>query len=247
MRKVILAGVLALIVVLVCGQAWAVSSGDLLKRVKQAERGFRDFSSDLGISDANKQNVAGMGERLDEILMLERASLRFVSPDKFRYDGVARGIKATYIQNGYYKLVLAAMIRQKTDVKDAPGKRQDSLDLGFLSSNLWKDNNVKVLGTDRGALKLGFYPKFGGDIKRHDLVWIDAKTLRVLKRQKYLASGAIRVRTVYADYRNLTPTLPIAGESTLYDPEGKKLGSIRYKNFKVNAGVPAGLFSLGQR
>jgi len=247
MRKFLLAGFLALMVVLVSAQAWAVSSADLLSRVKQGEAGFKDFSADLAIANASKKNVAEMGERLDEILMLERASIRFIKPDKIRYDGVAKGIKATYIQNGYCKLVLAAMIRQKTDVKNAPGKRQDSLDLGFLSSNLWKDNNVTVLGPDKGALKLKFAPKFGGDVKRCDLVWIDNKTLRVLKRQKYLASGKMRVRTEYSDFKNLTRGLPIAGESTLYGPDGDKLGSISYVNLKINAGVPASLFSLTQR
>jgi len=34
------------------------------------------------------------------------------------------------------------MIRKLDNLKDAPGKRQDSLDLGFLSSSLWRDNFV---------------------------------------------------------------------------------------------------------
>ncbi len=247
MRRFVLAIVLALVIVLISAQAWAVTSADLLKRVKQAEAGFKDFSADLAITNASKKNVADMGERLDEILMLEKASIRFIAPDKIRYDGIAKGIKATYIQNGYYKLILAAMIRQKIDVKNAPGKRQDTLDLGFLCGNLWKDNVVTVLGTDKGLLKVKFWPRFGGDVKRHDMVWIDYKTLRVMSRQKYLGSGKLRVRTVYSDFRKLTPGLPIAGESTLYDPDGDKLGTISYENLKINAGVPATLFSLSQR
>jgi outer membrane lipoprotein-sorting protein len=246
MRRVVVP-VLVLAAVLACGQVWAVSSNDLLKRVKSAEAGFRDFSADLVITNASKKNVADMGERLDEILLLQKASIRFITPDKLRYDGVAKGIKATYIQNGYYKLVLAAMIRQKTDVKEAPGKRQDTLDLGFLSSNLWKDNYVKVLGMDKGLLKLNFDPKFGGNDKRHDLVWIDPTNLRVIKRQKYLGGGALRVRTEYSDFVNLTKGLPMAGQSTLYDPDGDKLGTIAYANLKIDAGVPASLFSLTQK
>ena len=61
MRRFVLAVVLALVVVSVSGQAWAVTSADLLKRVKQAEAGFKDFSSELAITEANKKNVAGMG------------------------------------------------------------------------------------------------------------------------------------------------------------------------------------------
>lgn len=220
----------------------------LLARVKAAEAGLSDFRANMVIEEANKKNVSGMGEGYGDILRLQKAVISYKKPDKIRYDGFAQGIKASYIQNGYMKLVLAAMIRRRENVKNSPGKRQDSLDLGFLSSQLWTDNCVFVVSTEKnGTLKLKFDPKFGGNDKRHDMVWVDSKTLRVLKREKYRGSGEMRVRTIYGDYETLGKNLPIATTSTLYDSEGRELGTVSYKNIKANAGIADSVFSMGQR
>lgn len=226
----------------------ATSASALLARVKASEAGFRDFRADMVIVEANKKNVSGMGEGYGDILRLEKAVVQFKKPDLMRYDGYAQGIKATYIQNGYTKLVLLPMVKQKTNVKDAPGKRQDTLDLGFLSSQLWKDNTVSVVssGSD-GVLKVKFDPRFGGADKRHDMVWIDSATLKVLKREKYRGGGELRIKINYGDFETLAGKLPIATKSTLYDPSGRELGTVMYKNLKSNVGLSDALFSLNQR
>lgn len=226
----------------------APTASDLLGRVKAAEAAVRDFKAEMVIIDANKKNVSGMGEGYAEILRLEKAVVQYKKPNLIRYDGYAEGIKATYIQNGYVKLVLLPMVKQKVNVKDAPGKRQDTLDLGFLSSQLWKDNNVSVISSDnKGILKVKFDPKFGGDDKRRDIVWIDSRTLRVLKREKYRGNGELRIRIAYGGFKMLGGKLPIATKSTMYDPKGGELGTVSYKNLKSNVGLPNSLFSLNQR
>ncbi|MDH7602432.1 MAG: hypothetical protein QHI38_09845, partial [Armatimonadota bacterium] len=170
----------------------AITANDILKKIKAAEASFRDFRAELVIEEANKSAVAGMGERYDEILRLEKAVVCYKKPDKIRYDGYAHGIKVTYIQNGYTKLVIAPMVKQKMNVKNEPGKRQDTLDLGFLSSRLWTDNHVSVVSVERnGVVRLKLVPKFGPRDKRHDLVWVDPKTLRLLRCEHYQGSGEL--------------------------------------------------------
>ena len=188
-----------------------------------------------------------MGSGYDEILRLRKALVSYKRPDMIRYDGFAQGIKASFVQNGYQRLVLAAMIRKVDDLKDAPGKRQDTLDLGFLSSSLWRDNFVTVVTGGKNSIKLKFSPKFGAKDKRHDMVWVDPSTLRVLRREKYLGGGEMRVRMTYGGYQNLTGKLPIATVSTLYDPSGGLLGSVKYNKLKVNTGLKESLFSMAQR
>jgi len=163
-------------------------------------------------------------------------------------DGFARGIKASFIQNGYKKLILAAMIRQTEDLRDKPGKRLDTLDFGFLSSRLWVDNTVTVVSTGKnGVVELKLDPKSGGADKRHDNIWVDPKTLRVTKREKYRGSGELRIRYVYSDFQTLAGKLPIATTSTMYGPSGDKLGTVTYRNVKANVGLADSLFSLSQR
>ncbi len=248
MRQTACVVAVAVILLALAGAAGAVTASDILKKVKAAEGGLKDFRAEMVIEEANKKNVSGMGEGYGDILRLQKAVISYKRPDKIRYDGYAQGIKAAYIQNGYMKLIIAPMIKQKADVKNAPGKRQDTLDLGFLSSRLWTDNAVAVISTDKGGvLKLKFTPRFGGDDKRHDTVWVDPKTLRVLKREKYRGSGELRVRMVYSDFACLSGKLPIAMTSELFDPAGRSLGTVSYRNLKVNTGLADALFSMNQR
>jgi outer membrane lipoprotein-sorting protein len=240
--------ILILALIACAAPSWAVSASDILNRVNAAEAGLKDFRADMVITEANKKNVSGMGEGYADILKLQKAIIQYKKPDKIRYDGFAQGIQLAYVQNGYTKLIFGAMIRHKENVKDAPGKRQDTLDLGFLSSQLWKDNNVSIVpGGGNGEVKLKLDPKLGGNDKRHDLVWVDPKTLRVLKREKYRGSGELRIRFTYGDFEMLAGKLPIATMSTMYDPDGHELGSVKYKNLKSNVGLSDGLFSLSQR
>jgi outer membrane lipoprotein-sorting protein len=226
----------------------SATPGDLLAGVKKAEAGLRDFKTNMVIAEASKKTISGMGEGYSDIMKLESATIAYKKPDKIRYDGYAVGIKVAYIQNGYTKLILASMVRHKENVKDSPGKRQDTLDIGFLSSRLWTDNNVSLISTDKnGVMKLKLDPKFGGNDKRHDFIWVDPRTLRLLKREKYLGSGQLRISMNYSEFTRLSGGLPIATRSTMFDSEGKLLGTVTYKNLKVNAGVPDSLFSLSAR
>lgn len=241
-----------ILAILVCAlaacSALAVSSADILARVKAAEACVSDVKAEMAIASANKGNVSEMGEGYADILRLQKGVVSYKRPDKLRMDGYASGIKASFIQNGYKKLVLAAMIRQTEDLKNKPGKRLDTLDLGFLSSRLWVDNAISVVSSGKnGVIELKLDPKAGGADKRHDNIWVDSKTLRVTKREKYRGNGQLRVRYVYTDFELLGGKLPIATTSTMYNPSGEKLGTVTYKNVKANVGLADSLFSLSQR
>lgn len=248
MRRLSLLMLIVLAVALVSNAALAVTAADILSRVKAAEAGVCDMKAEMAIASADKGNVSDMGEGYGDILRLQKAVISYKKPDKLRMDGFARGIKASYIQNGNKKLVLAAMIRQIEDVKNKPGKRLDTLDFGFLSSRLWVDNTVSVVSNGKnGVVELKLDPKTGGADKRHDNVWVDTKTLRALKREKYRGNGELRVRYVYTDFEMLGGKLPIATTSTMYNPSGEKLGTVTYKNVQANVGLADSLFSLSQR
>lgn len=249
MRKITLPLVIAsLACALAANAALAISATDIRSRVKAAEAGVCDVRAEMVIASANKGNVSDMGEGYSDILRLQKGVISYKKPNKLRMDGYAQGIKVSFVQNGYKKLVLAAMIRQSEDVKNKPGKRIDTLDFGFLSSQLWVDNNISVVSNGKnGVVELKLDPKTGGQDKRHDNVWVDSKTLKVTKREKYRGSGELRIKYVYTDFEMLGGKLPIATTSTLYGPKGDKLGAVTYKNVKANTGLADSIFSLSQR
>ncbi|NLN74892.1 MAG: hypothetical protein GX139_01080 [Armatimonadetes bacterium] len=248
MKRLYLLVVFALFFALIANSAMAITSAEILSKVKTAESKLNDVKAEMVITSANKGNVMDLGEGYSEILNLQKGVISYKKPDKLRMDGFAQGIKASFIQNGYKKLVLASMIRKTEDLKDKPGKRLDTLDFGFLSSRLWVDNTVSITSTDKsGTVQLKFVPKTGGQSKRHDRVWMDPKTLRIIKREKYRGSGEMRVRYIYSAHKNMAGNLPIATTSTLYNTAGEKLGTVTYKSVQHNVGLADSLFSLTQR
>lgn len=226
----------------------ATTPDQLLARVRAAEAAVRDIRADMVITDANNANIAEMGKNYDDVLLMQSASIYYKRPDKMRFDGSAKNIKVTVIQNGYKRLVLAAMLRKLDDVKDAPGKRQDTLDLGFLSSRLWTDNHVSALAQGKdGVVKLKFDPRFGGPDKRHDIVWVDSATLKVLRREKHSGDGAIRAKYTYSNFVMLAGKLPIATQAKMHNAAGEFLGTVSYRNVRANTGLSDSLFSLSTR
>ncbi len=248
MKRLGFFAMIVLCVAMVSNAAVAITSAQLLSKVKTAEAGLKDFKAEMAITSANKGNVSDMGEGYSEILKLQKGVISYKNPDKLRMDGYAQGIKASFIQNGYKKLVLASMIRKTEDVKNKPGKRLDTLDFGFVSSSLWTNNNVTIVSTDKnGVTLLKLTPKFGDKDKRHDRVWLNTDNLRLVKREKYKGSGEMRARYTYTDFQNLAGKLPIATTSTIYDSDGDNLGTVAYKKVLVNTGLADSIFSLTQR
>ncbi len=54
----------------------------------------------------------------------------------------------------------------------------------------------------------------------------------------------MRVRMIYSDFKTLTSGLPIATKSQLYNKDGKELGTVEYRNIKVNTGLSNSLFEI---
>ena len=243
MKRFVLIVTLVFACMVLGSYAGAVTSNDILSKVKSAEANVKDFKADLVMSSTSKKDVSQMGEGYADILKAEKGSVMYKSPDKIRYDGVAQGIKVSLIFNGYNKLVLSNMIKKRDNVKNAPGKGQDTLDLGFLSSRLWAENTVTVVATENdGTVQLKFDPKYGDKDKRHDTVWVNPGTLKMTKRIVYSGDGSVRSKSVYSDFEVLGGKLPIATKTTMYDSADDKLGTVEYKNLKSNVGLSDSLF-----
>jgi hypothetical protein len=90
--------------------------------------------------------------------------------------------------------------------------------------------------------KLQLVPRGTRD-KRKELLWLDTKTLKVLKRERYGGGGNFKARYIYSGHR-MTGGMPVAALVRAYAPDGGYAGSISYKNLQVNTGLPDSLFAI---
>ncbi|MFQ3550288.1 MAG: hypothetical protein SNJ70_11125 [Armatimonadota bacterium] len=220
----------------------AQTPASILSQVKSAESGVKDFSADLVVSDRNLANIKKFDNAWGEIMKLEKATVAYKFPDKIRFDGFAQGIKASYIQNGYIRQIRASMVKHRENVKSASGKRQDTLDLGFLSSQLWTDNNVSVVSTSKGITQLRFNPKWDGNDKTHQRVWIN-KDLQIQKLEKYRANGDLLTKVEFTQHSKLGGKLPIGIQAKMYTADGGLMGTTTLRNIKINTGLSDSFFS----
>jgi outer membrane lipoprotein-sorting protein len=173
------------------------------------------------------------------------ARVSFKRPDKFRAEGKAKGVDVVYVLNGNKKQITApALMLKKTDnLSDDREKKQSTLDVGFASDLLWKENSVKLLSTDaKGVAKLQLVP-LGTTDKRREFVWIDTKSLKVLKRERYGGGGNLKARYIYANHKMMRK-MPVATLLKAYSPDGGYAGSISYKDVRANTGLSDSLFAI---
>lgn len=242
-QRAITAGVI-FVLLLGSGAAFAVSkTAQLQSKLKKAGAGVKDLTATMVVTEINKGNAADINPAFSEIGQFQKAKVYYKSPDKFRADGVAKGMTVAYATNGNkLQIVVPGLVKRVEDVSAKPGKQRVTLDMGFITDASWKNNNVTYLGSEGGVAKLNLDPK-RDNTKRHELVWVDEKSLRLVKRQRYNSAGELRAKYIYGDFVTIGQ-LPIAREAKIYAPDGDFVGKVNYKDMKANTGLSDSLFTL---
>ncbi len=240
MKKYLLT--LLIFVFSVCS-CYAVTSDELLGRVKKLEAPFADVSFSVKVT-GDKKIIDDQGDKYEEVLNMKNSTIKYKKHNKIRVQGKLQGINVLAVQNGYMRKLAGGIFNVKGDKKNDPGQRQNSLDVGFLSSAIWTDNKVTVVSEAGGVVKLKVDPIYGGNDKRHDFIWVDTKTLKLVKRERYNGAGELRNMFEYKEYTTLAPNYYMATKSLGYNGKKKYMGTTVYSNVKVNQKLADSLFKI---
>ena len=184
-------------------------------------------------------------EALDVLADIKDGNVKYKKGNKIRIEGKIKNIKVSAIENGYKIKYNVGVLKGTMDKKDDPGKRYSSVDLCFLSSWLWNNNKVTILSTDtNGICKCKFDPIQGGNEKRYDLIWIDSKTLKMTRREKYNTDGILKLIIVYKDWKEFLPGYYISTKYETYTPKKELMGTNVITNIKVNNAINDSLFNV---
>jgi outer membrane lipoprotein-sorting protein len=219
-------------------EAGAVSLAEVRSRIQQATAGFRDLRMDVEIAFADQKELAVIGKDYGRAYEFKRSQLVFKDPDKFKMTARAGLVNVTYIVTGEMKRVKAGLIKKTDDIGDEPHKKQNALDVGIVTGSLWQFFNVEGVRTEslNGVPCYVLTLSLANSPQKKQYIWVDAKDLKLLRREKREADGSLRVRYVYSGHRRVNG-IWVPGEQRVFNGHGRLGGTSVYSNIRINSGV----------
>ena len=219
-------------------EAGAVSLAEVRSRIQQATAGFRDLRMDVEIAFADQKELAVIGKDYGRAYEFKRSQLVFKDPDKFKMTARAGLVNVTYIVTGDMKRVKAGLIKKTDDIGDEPHKKQNALDVGIVTGSLWQFFNVEGVRTEslNGVPCYVLTLSLANSPQKKQYIWVDAKDLKLLRREKREADGSLRVRYVYSGHRRVNG-IWVPGEQRVFNGHGRLGGTSVYSNIRINSGV----------
>ncbi|MFQ3610651.1 MAG: hypothetical protein SNJ72_04055 [Fimbriimonadales bacterium] len=171
----------------------------------------------------------------------------YKEPLKLRLESEVLSRRITYVLNGGTKLVTAPGERIREDVSNSPGKRQTSLDFGFITPSLARQLDVKFLREERvdGVVLPVFQLEwnYGDDDARH-IVWMEPEKRYIVRRVWYSRTGKYRARFEHKEPVQSAPGIWIPTRIEVYNADQRFGGRTVNSNIRVNQGLDDSLFSV---
>lgn len=229
---------------LVCvGTTWA--AGPKLEDYVQDD--IRDFRLKVHATHAKRGELIKISKDFAAAYQILQgtATVYYKEPSKVRIDGAIDKTRMLYIVNGDRKLVSIPSVRLKQveDIKHSPGKRQTSLDFGFVTPGLLKLAKAKFVRQDHnGTYVFDVTWRDPDDTSRHR-VWIDPKTKIIEKREWYNQEGKLMATFLYKGAAKAGKDIYFPTSVEVLNVEGKSAGQTAQTDFAVNQNPPDSLFS----
>lgn len=220
--------------------------GELQKRVVDATAGFKDIAATAVVEYKNDEVLAKIGKRYAQQLELKKALIRFKGPDKTRVEGALGVMKFVYITNHDHKIVRIKPIGydKKESIVDKPHRRQDAIDMGLVTKDLW-DQYVIEKETTEGegdALCHVLDLTRGDEFSNMYRIWINAKNLSLTRLEKYDPDKVThRLTYTYSEPQQVNG-MWIPTKIEMLSKNGELAGTTRIKDITVNTGLDDALF-----
>ncbi len=207
---------------------------------------LNDVSFSMAIESSKRSELIKINKDFAMSYEAESGNVIYAEPMQLRLSTVYNGQEAVYIIKGDNKSwrIPRLKISGNENVADKPGKRQTMLDFGIITK--WmaeKFLNASYIRTDRdGALIFDLTYQFKGDKSRHR-VWVHPDRKYIMKRMWYNQHGQLMATFEYTEPTQVN-NVWFPTKLTVSNAEGKVAGVTRYRNIKINSGVPASTFNF---
>ena len=228
--------------------AVSASAADLRARIKQATCDFKDIALTCKVLQANQKELKKIGKDFPKSYEFKSTLVRFKSPDKMKMEGKLGMVKVEIIINGDRKLTSIPPLhyRKKEDISDKPHKRQTDLDIGMITDSLWHDYIVTNVDTESAGDDPVDRITFRRENSREKKLaaWVDDKTLKLLKVEKYESDGSLLSRYIYSGHSLINGIAWVPTKIQVYNCDGKLAGATAYESIRINTGIPDSVFDF---
>lgn len=235
----ILAAIIALITI--SSMLFGADELDGLKsRIHETAGGLNDVRCNLVVTSSDQRELQKMGKVFAETYEFKKAKVVFKSPDNLKINGALGMMKVEFITAGNVRHIRVPSMRYKKreDITDEQEKRMSPLDIGVMSDVIWDIYNVSMIRTEKyedGSLAYILKLKTAKS-QKYQLIWVDGKDCKLLRRDRMLENGSIKVRTMYSDHTKVNG-IWVPNKAEVYNGEGKLAATTETKEITINTGV----------
>jgi outer membrane lipoprotein-sorting protein len=213
------------------------------------QKGFEDATLTASIVKGDQRELKKINDDFGQSYRFETTKIMIKEPFKLRLETQTDDTSILYILNGTTQAmkIPRAKINLKQNLGDKPGRRQTSMDFGFLTPSLFAGTFFKAqfVRNDRATgdvvFDLTYMPNLD-DSSRHR-VWIDPEKRFVTKREWYNQHGR-QMATFFYENPKQFDGVWMPTQLRVMNVEGKVAGITRYDSIRVNSGLADSLFSL---
>lgn len=213
---------------------------DLRLRIGRINSGFHDLKANLVVLESNRRELEKMGKVFAETYQFKKASVDFKSPNKLKMEGALGMMKVKFVTAGCLRTVHIPSIRyrKQEDITDEHEKHMTSLDVGVVSESIWDTYRVSLIRTENVESQPSVYVLHlqTPTSKKSQMIWVEDGTFKLLRRDKLLDDGDLKVRTMYSEHKQFDGVwVPLRAE--VFNGDSKRAAVTEMKDVAVNAGI----------
>lgn len=241
MKKLVkLAVILACIILTPAVNAGADELNGLKTRLQQATSSFKDMKCNLNVLSSDQRELVKMGKVFAETYEFKKAKVVFKSPDSLKINGALGLVKVEFITTGNVRHIRIPSMRfkKREDITDEQEKRMSPLDVGVITDAIWQVYNIQLVRTEKSEDNSTVYvlKLQTAKSKKYQLIWVDGKDFKLLRRDRMLENDTIKVRTMYSNHTNINGIWAPA-KAEVYNGEGKLAATTETRDIAINTGV----------
>jgi outer membrane lipoprotein-sorting protein len=213
---------------------------DFRTKINKAMSSFKDMKATVVVTNSNRRELEKMGKVFAETYQFKKASVCFKGPDKLKLNGELGMMKCEFVTNSNSRLVRIPSIRfkKREDITNQQEKRMTPLDVGVITDAVWDIYKVKLVRIEKdetGAIV--FVLRLNNQRSpKYQMVWIDGKDFKVLRRDRLTEDDKIKSKVVLTDHKKFGE-IWVPTRAEVYNGEGKLAASTEMKDIVVNIGV----------